>query len=148
MNMLLYNDGRLVMNEQGKPLEGQGNDLNNLYAYVADPADGDTLVYDGTARCWKAGQGGGGSGGMLVINDQNGTLDKTYQEIEDAFVNKTPCAVFGHRGEFPVCYFVKMLGFYQGKYGVVLSNTEETAYYADSKDDYLISEDGGGGGNN
>lgn len=34
------------------------------------------------------GSGGGGSGGgVLVVTNTNGTLDKTWQEIHDAFVS-------------------------------------------------------------
>lgn len=35
---------------------------------------------------YKIAQGGGGSGvGVLVVHDVDGTLDKTWQEINDAF---------------------------------------------------------------
>lgn len=32
-----------------------------------------------------SGGGGGTGGGVLVVNDDNGTLDKTWKEISDAF---------------------------------------------------------------
>ena len=44
MTILLYNDGRLVIDD-GNPIEG--NSLDGLVACVADPQSGDTLVYDG-----------------------------------------------------------------------------------------------------
>jgi hypothetical protein len=33
--------------------------------------------------------GGGGTGGILTVNDNGGTLDKTWQEIHDAFIAGT-----------------------------------------------------------
>lgn len=51
MNLYLYKTGKLVMAETGKPLEGIK--LDDLYAFVDNPQDGDTLVYDGTAGIWK-----------------------------------------------------------------------------------------------
>lgn len=33
------------------------------------------------------GSGGGSGGGVLVVHDVDGTLDKTWQEIRDAFVS-------------------------------------------------------------
>jgi len=34
-----------------------------------------------------SGGGGGGGGGVLAVNDVSGTLDKTWKEISDAFVD-------------------------------------------------------------
>ena len=44
MTILLYNDGRLVIDE-GNPLEGAS--LDGLIACVADPQEGDVLTWDG-----------------------------------------------------------------------------------------------------
>ena len=52
MTILLYNDGRIVT-DAGNPLEGVS--LDGLAAFIADPSDGDTLVYDATAGMWKPG---------------------------------------------------------------------------------------------
>ena len=45
---------------------------------------------DGPQLCVKTydlnGGGGGGGGGVLVVTDTNDTLDKTWQEIHDAFI--------------------------------------------------------------
>lgn len=52
MTILLYKDGHIVTDD-GNPLEGVS--LDGLAAFIADPADGDTLVYDATAGMWKPG---------------------------------------------------------------------------------------------
>ena len=85
MNLMLYKDGRLVMNEQGKPLEGQESDLRNLYAYVTDPADGDTLVYDSTAGMWKVGKGGGSFAPDITDPQDGDTL--VYNAAQQKWVN-------------------------------------------------------------
>lgn len=54
MNMLVYKDGRIQMSESGKPILGE-NPFANLYAYVVNPQDGDTLIYDATAGMWVPG---------------------------------------------------------------------------------------------
>ena len=54
MNMLVYKDGKIIMSEAGKPFEGE-KPLENLYACISDPADGDTLVYNATAGMWMPG---------------------------------------------------------------------------------------------
>lgn len=54
MNMMIYNDGKIVMSEAGKPIDG-ANPLANLYACISDPQDGDTLVYNATAGMWMPG---------------------------------------------------------------------------------------------
>lgn len=36
---------------------------------------------------------GGSGGGVLVVHDEDGTLDKTWQEIHDAIVGGMPCFV-------------------------------------------------------
>lgn len=47
--------------------------------------NGKTLVVDNGE--WTIGSGGGGGtgGGVLIVNDNDGTLDKTWKEISDAF---------------------------------------------------------------
>ena len=46
-----------------------------------------TLIAQGICADASSYFGGGGSGGgVLVVHDVNGTLDKTWQEIHDAFV--------------------------------------------------------------
>ena len=90
MNMLVYKDGKIVMNEAGKPLEGE-KPLENLYACISDPEDGDTLVYDGNNHMWKTGAGGGGTSGGLAVTlslvEEDGSqylvFDKTWKECCD-----------------------------------------------------------------
>lgn len=48
---------------------------------ISNPTDGQTLVYNASAGKWENGAGGGG---VLVVHDVNGTLDKTWQEIVNA----------------------------------------------------------------
>lgn len=56
---------------------------------VTNPKDGDTLVYDATAKAWKNGAGGGGGGSFVVNVSYDETadtyaLDKTAGEIMEA----------------------------------------------------------------
>lgn len=44
------------------------------------------------------GSGGGGGGGVLVVNDTNGTLDKTWKEIYDATIGGKLCLIAGSGG--------------------------------------------------
>lgn len=81
MNLLLYKDGKLVVSESGKPLEN-ANALDNLVACIADPSDGDSIVYDGTNHMWKA----GGSFDPTITDPQNGdTL--VYNATQSKWVN-------------------------------------------------------------
>lgn len=45
MTILLYNDGKLVV-DNGNPLEGVS--LDGLLACISDPQEGDSLVYNGS----------------------------------------------------------------------------------------------------
>lgn len=45
MNILLYKDGRLLIDE-GNPMEGVS--LDGLAVCITDPTDGQVLTYDGT----------------------------------------------------------------------------------------------------
>lgn len=67
MTILLYNDGRLVIDD-GNPIEG--NSLEGLVACVADPQSGDTLKYDG--KQWVA--GAAASGLPDVTGDDDGKV--------------------------------------------------------------------------
>lgn len=83
-----------------------------------------------------------GAGGVLVINDQNNTLDKTYQEIENAFANKMLCVVFSQSEEGQTCNFVTMIAF-RGAYGVMVFNASTqrmVVYSTDAKDGYPGTE--------
>ena len=67
MTILLYNDGRLVIDD-GNPIEG--NSLDGLVACVSDPQSGDTLKFDG--KQWVA--GAAASGLPTVSGDDNGKV--------------------------------------------------------------------------
>lgn len=80
--------------------------------------------------------------GILVINSQNNTLDKTYQEIEDAFANGVTCAVFSHSEEMQECNFVTMIGVNEGAYAVGIFNPRTQrmiVFQTDTKDGYPVA---------
>ena len=113
MTILLYKDGKLIVDTE-QPLEGVS--LDNLAAILSGASDGDVIQYDATKGMWvnksapsslpevtasdkgkylKANEstgdpewaeGGSSGGGVLVVHDVDGTLDKTWQEIADAGV--------------------------------------------------------------
>lgn len=53
MTIMLKKTGQLII-DPAPPLEGKAADLDNLAAFIADPADGDAIIYDATAGTWKA----------------------------------------------------------------------------------------------
>lgn len=93
------------------------------------------------AKALAGGGGGGGGTQVLWINDNDGTLDKTYREIRDAAINHI----------LPVVtYFDDNSGYYALQ-TVILVNIEETVptvhtwgdgvailYTAESIDDYPV----------
>ena len=128
MIIIMKKDGQIVTDD-GNPVEGKA--LDNAAMILADPQDGDSIVYDATAGMWKAGGGGSGSfapdisnpqdgdtlvynasqqkwvngassGGVFFVNitidDDTGTatLDKTWQEIQDAAETSTVIARFAY----------------------------------------------------
>lgn len=86
--------------------------------------------------------GGGSGGGVLVVNDVNGTLDKTWQEIYDADLavirdGDKRYSVYGAyqgKGTYDVSYFAASAG------NVVISS-----YSASSTDGYPSNGSNGGG---
>lgn len=82
MIIILKKDGQIVTDD-GNPVEGVK--LENAAAILADPKDGDTIVYDATAGMWVAGSGGG-SFEPDITNPQDGdTL--VYDGTEEKWVN-------------------------------------------------------------
>lgn len=85
-------------------------------------------------KAFGGGSGGGGTGGgVLVVNDVNGTLDKTYNEIISA-----PFAVLKN-GTPPGYTSIKAIGAYgldNDLYKVMFGNN--TFYTAASENDYPI----------
>lgn len=53
MTIMLKKGGQLIV-DPAPPLEGKDANLDNLAAFIADPADGDAIIYDATAGVWKA----------------------------------------------------------------------------------------------
>ena len=53
MTIMLKKDGQLII-DPSAPIEGKDANLDNLAVFIADPADGDAIVYDATAGTWKA----------------------------------------------------------------------------------------------
>lgn len=82
MIIILKKDGQIVTDD-GNPVEGVK--LENAAAILADPKDGDTIVYDATAGMWVAGTGGD-SFDPDITNPQDGdTL--VYDASEQKWVN-------------------------------------------------------------
>jgi len=151
MTILLYKDGRLVIDD-GNPIEG--NALEGLVACVSDPRSGDMLKFDG--KQWVAGAAasglpavsgddngkvltvvegewapaaGGGGGGVLVVTENEGSLDKTWQEIYDAML--TTGAVFSRSGGDEIYSFSSL--YYDSGYRVA---SPEAEWVAETKTDY------------
>ena len=111
MIIIIKKDGT-VITDDGNPVDIKA--LDNAAMLLADPQNGDTIVYDASAGCWVAGEGGGfspditnpqdgdtlvydaseekwvngaggGGGGYEVIENGIGLLDKTWSEISTAF---------------------------------------------------------------
>ena len=53
MNIMLTKDGRIVI-DAAPPLEGKAAEMEDLAAFISDPADGNAIVYDASAGFWKA----------------------------------------------------------------------------------------------
>jgi hypothetical protein len=84
MIIILKKDGQIVTDD-GNPVEGVK--LDNAAAILADPKDGDSIVYDADAGMWVAGTGGG-SFEPDITNPQDGdTL--VYDASEEKWVNGT-----------------------------------------------------------
>lgn len=66
---------------------------------------------------------------VMVINDNNGTLDKTWQEIHDAMVSGIPCVVISNSGES-----IKAVQAVEGTTG---------AYFVSTQDVYTSNESNG-----
>ena len=82
MIIILKKDGAVVTDD-GNPVEGVK--LDNAAAILADPKDGDSIVYDADAGMWVAGKGGG-SFEPDITNPQDGdTL--VYDASEEKWVN-------------------------------------------------------------
>lgn len=79
--------GEEITSEKLNHIE-KGIEEAGLPREITDPQDGQTLKYDAASGKWVNGEGGSGK---LVVNATSEvnttTLDKTWQEIYDAFPN-------------------------------------------------------------
>lgn len=78
--------GEEITSEKLNHIE-KGIEEAGLPREITDPQDGQTLKYDAASGKWVNGEGGSG-GGTLQVNivyDTQLQLDKTWQEIADAF---------------------------------------------------------------
>ena len=82
MIIILKKDGTVVTDD-GNPVEGVK--LDNAAAILADPKDGDTIVYDATAGMWVAGTGGGSFAPDITDPQDGDTL--VYDGTEGKWVN-------------------------------------------------------------
>ena len=71
------------------------------------------------------GNGGGSGGGVLVVTETDGTLDKTWQEIADA-----PMATFKEDGYTYFCVLAKQIG---AQYGVIFASVNTSSMAWDSR---------------
>lgn len=154
MTILLYNDGRLVIDD-GNPIEG--NSLEGLVACVSDPQSGDTLKFDG--KQWVAGAaasglpdvsgdddgkvltvvegewtpaaGGGGGGGLVVEVTETEpdvyTMGKTVREILAASSEGTPV----------VCHFPNTT-YYADQYSPLIAIYASVDYNTQQPDVYYV----------
>ena len=107
---------------------------------ITSPQDGDTLVYNAAQSKWVNGAASGG--GVLVVNlvmnqDGNNTLDKTWQEIFDA-----DYAIIRYKDATSEYYNLVMnCNVYDGVYYVIsLSDSvlHEEVYVASSASGYPV----------
>lgn len=80
---------------------------------------------------------GGGGGGALFVNDVEGTLDKTWQEIFDA-MSETIVAILKNDGDTEKYSFMVVDAYAdEGEYGVIAKTAASDAtYIATSADGY------------
>ena len=88
-------------------------------------------------------EAGGGGGEFFIINQNQGSLDKTWQEITDAVEEKPGhVLIYGARGQYPVV--VTSTAMSGGSYSVRIAYRmtatveQQTWYYASGPDEYPI----------
>ena len=111
---------------------------------ISNPQDGDTLVYDGTAGKWVNGAASGGESGIFKIslNTATNTLDKTWQEINNAVVSGKYCfCVIANSSRYYISP-VFSLGSEEGDYFVVLGDsTQQQEFITNSANGYPVYND-------
>ncbi len=114
------------------------NDILNKL--ITNPQDGDTLVYNATQQKWV---NGAASGGVFRVNiDTNGVLDKTWEEIRDAYESGKIVVTERteqYEGSSFVIYrnYIIGIGYQNDKYGVETTNTQ---FVTNSADGYPYEE--------
>ena len=108
---------------------------------IQNPTDGQTLKYDATNGKWVNGEGGSGSSRLTVnvTTDQTtsvSTLDKTWQEIADAFPNVAFKAVNPNDQTQFALYPSYRIEAYNGYKVYSTNGNTDITYTADSPDDY------------
>lgn len=123
--------GEEITSEKLNHIE-KGIEEAGLPREITDPQDGQTLKYDAESGKWVNAEGGGGSS-TLVVNDNNGTLDKTWQEIADAFPNVVLYEDFGNSNDqYSMLTSINRL---DAKYYVSIGSQN---YKSDSPDGYPV----------
>ena len=111
-------------------------DFNNLET-VEELGENDKVLVNSGGSVKEADAsliGGSGDGGIFFVNDVNGTLDKTWQEINDALEARKLVAVF-YSGDFGIgCELVGAVRILEGEYTV----STNSYYTATSPDDYPV----------
>jgi hypothetical protein len=115
--------------------KGSGGGGGSFNPDITDPQDGDTLVYNAAQQKWVNGAGGGG-GVMILHEDENGVLDKTWAEIKTA-LSTTVVAVYSEYEDDGVDIFqtdmVNNVNQYMSNYEVACSIN---SYMASAEDEY------------
>ena len=98
---------------------------------------GDRYLFNETASEWvkQPAQGGGSGGGVLVVTDTDGTLDKTWQEIHDAdfaVIKEDDSSIYGNRGFVKKSYYDSRSNNYvvnvEGEVGATYSSSSADGY--------------------
>lgn len=83
MIIILDKDGNISVKES--PLQGEGNNLKNLAAFLGNPSDGDTIVYNATKGIWEAGTAGSSFAPTITSPQDGDTL--VYNAAQQKWVN-------------------------------------------------------------
>ena len=121
---------------------GASSLVDLLDVEVLNPTDGQTLTYDATAQKWI--NGGGYTGGVMVVHSNGTALDKTWQEIFDAMKS----------GMFVIINSVLEVEGYSSVHNAFIEEAshaddtfvvqiDETNYITNSPDDYPAMGDEG-----
>lgn len=134
---------------EGEEEESGGIDLGITGASAGEYAKIKTVDENGVPTEWESGSGGSTGGGALILHeDEDGVLDKTWREIATAMSNGT-LVVTNYVGTFGdeitssstsiICFVQKA----PSSYDVFLNfNFETPAYSATTANDYPVANEG------